>query len=240
MGTVVTPFHRGCCETKGGNSCTSSEPSLLIGVCAGVCPSCSLGCFMGSGHVSKFFCPPSAQIKACCWCRLRLALPWLPGCSIYRSGGGRCEGIILLLGGLRPSLPTDLPPPLPLPSFQQKTRDPGLQEPQPQVLAPLGLCLAHPSPPTSRQRHGKAVCGWEPCLAHGLPASSCQLPGRPLMVGSPHTATLQPLLQEQQTALRLKRLGGQQPQSGHCGWDPRVAGCGALQLDGEKAFGPRG
>lgn len=65
-----------------------------------------------------------------------------------------------------------LPPHFPLPSFQQKTRHSGLQELQPQVLAPLGLCQAHPFPPTSWQRHGRAICGWEPRLAMDLPASS--------------------------------------------------------------------
>lgn len=124
----------------------------------------------GQRHVTKFLCPPSAQITACCWWRLILALPWLPGCSIYRPGGGEWAGITLLLGGLRPSDPQICPAP-PRPKLPAKIRLSGCRSSH-HVLAPLGLCQAHPFPPTSWQRHGRAVCGWEPRLAHG---PACQL-----------------------------------------------------------------
>lgn len=79
--------------------------------------------------------------------RITLAGPWLPCCSIYRSGGGREEGIKLSWVGCGLQ-PAHRPAHLSLPSFWQNTlRFRACRSGhKPQVPAPLGLCPGSPVP----------------------------------------------------------------------------------------------
>lgn len=139
-------------------------------------------------------------------------MPWLPACTISRSGGRNREGIRLLLAGLRPATYTQTCP-LPPPKLPAKTTETQAcrSSHKALVLVPLGLCLGRDPFPLPGRATTRAVCGWEPHLACG---PACQQSSHSQWAVMTQAALEPP---RQQTTLRLKWLGQEHLQRGHHG-----------------------